>query len=299
MTAAIQPALQPILIPDENMVIVAREVDLSYHYVFGVPGTIELGTDPEPGLLARVPRDVVLQQTQARIIEVKSDDVQQYLWHDTNVSSSREMFDVDTEYKSKGTIGWYYPDHLNISEFRVPAVIEYTETFFASSILRGTSTGALRYHAIRQQSFASCEIVPRQEFPSTCPGANPFVAEYHGGGVSFRVCVGGDRNQTLWSLTRNKQLASEHIWMDAVLQNASSATDHSFYNDGAPPRNFTMHCTVNSTRGFFELNNIYADNYSGVLQYRWPSPAEMSSFNDNLADEWCCEGCGPVKPAES
>lgn len=280
------------------MVIVAREVDLSYPYVFGVPQTIELGTDPEPGLLARVPRDVVLQQTQARIIEVKSDDVQQYLWHDTNSSSSREIYDVDTEYKSKGTIGWYY-QYPNISEFRVPAVAWFAESFFASSLLRGTSTGALRYHAIRQKSLSFCEAVPREEFPPTCPGVNPFVAEYYKGGVHFRVCVGGDQNQTLWGLTRNKQLASEHIWMDAVLENASSAKDYSFANDGVPPRNFTMHCTVNSSRGFFELNNLYPDNYAGVLKYRWPSPAELSSFNDDLADEFCCEGCGPVKPTES
>lgn len=83
--------------------------------MFAIPGTIELGTDPEPGLLARVPRDVVLQQTPARIIEVKSDDVQQYLWHDTNSSSGGGFFDVETEYKSKGTLGGYYPDDRNIS----------------------------------------------------------------------------------------------------------------------------------------------------------------------------------------
>lgn len=284
------------------MVIVAREPDLSYPYVYGVPGTVELGTDPEPGLLARVPRDVVLQQTQARIIQVKSDDVQPYLWYDTSLSSSGGgMYDVETEDKSKGTIGWYYRDHRNISEFRdyLPSFGLIGDTFFASSLLKGTSTGALRYHAIRQQSVSICEVVSRESFPPDCPGADPFVTEYYRDGVYFRVCVGGNQNQALWNLTRNSQLVSEDVWMDAVLENTSSATDNSFANDGVPPRNFTVHCAVNSTRGFFELNSFYSGKGYGGLLHRWPLPAEMSSFNDDLADELCCRGCGPVKPKES
>lgn len=279
----------------------ARDSDISYPYVFGIPGTIELGTDPEPGILAKVPRDVVLQQTQARIIEVKSDDVQQYLWHDTNSSSGGGFFDVETKYKSKGTIGGYYPDGLNISDFRLPPLDSRLvgDTFFVSSLIKGTSTGALRYHAIRQQSLSNCEIVSREDFPPTCPGANPFVAEYYRGGVYFRFCVGGDQNQVLWSLTRNSQLVSEHIWMDAVLENSSSSPDNAFVNDGIPPRNFTMHCTVNSTRGFFELNHLHNDNSFSPLLYQWPLPAEMSSFNDDLANQLCCRGCEPVKPKES
>lgn len=267
--------------------------------MFAIPGTIELGTDPEPGLLAKVPRDVVLQQTQARIIEVKSDDVQQYLWHDTNYSRGGAIYDVEIEYKSKGTIGWYYPDHLNISDSRVPPFIGLGDNFFASSILRGTSTGALRYHATRQQSLSSCEVVSREDFPPTCPGVNPFMAEYHRGGVHFRVCVGGNQGQALWNLTRNSQLASEHIWMDAMLGNPSSATDNTFADNGIPPRNFTMHCAVNSTRGFFELNNLHNDDLFSPLLYQWPLPAEMSSFNDDLANQLCCRGCEPVKPKES
>lgn len=266
--------------------------------MFGVPGTIELGTDPEPGLLARVPRDVVLQQTQARIIEVKSDDVQQYLWHDTNSSRGGGFYDVENEYAPKGTIGWYYPDYLNISYWRSLPLGYLGDTFFASSLLKGTSTGALRYHAIRQQSLSDCEAIPREDFPLICPGANPFVAEHSRGGVYFRVCVGGNQNQALWSLTRNAQLASEHVWMDATLENESSATDYSFANDGVPPRNFTIQCAVNSTRCFFPLSNLYYDGPSPLL-YEWPSPSEMSSFNDDLTDEVCCKGCGPVKPKES
>lgn len=295
----IQPAIQPILIPDENMVIVAIDSDLRDLYLVGIPEIIALGTDPEPGFLARVPRDVILQQAQARIVEVKSDDVQQYMWHETYSFNDRDLYGTQTGDKSRDTIGWYYPDHVNISDLRLPSLDSRSmgDTFFASSLLRATSTDALRYHAIRQKSLSNCEIVSREDFPPTCPGANPFVAEYYRGGVYFRVCVGGNQNQALWGLTRNTQLASEHIWMDAGFGNASNATDYSFANNGVLPRNFTMHCTANSTRGFFELKNLY-NNSSGPLLERWPLPAEMSSFNDDLADEFCCGGCGPVKPKE-
>lgn len=87
--------------------------------------------------------------------------------------------------------------------------------------------------------------------------------------------------------------------MDAVLENSSSAPDNAFVNDGIPPRNFAMHCTVNSTRGFFELDNLHNDNLFSPLLYQWPLPAEMSSFNDDLAKQLCCRGCEPVKPKES
>jgi hypothetical protein len=146
-----------------------------------------------------------------------------------------------------------------------------SRTFYTSSLPRGTTTGVLRHHALRQHSLASCEKVPRSSFPSTCTGDLPFTTTFSSESSEARICAPGNSTNVPWTRTRNRQTIDEELWID-------------FWSNQYVPRvNVTLHCTSNSSRGYFELGNYHNGNVPSPLLEKWPGPQEMAAdFNDAM-----------------
>ena len=56
---------------------------------------------------------------------------------------------------------------------------------------------------------------------------------------------------------------------------------HDMTGPGGSLADYTMHCTVSTTRGYFELASQHNNNTFGPLLEKWPSPDELAAnFND-------------------
>ena len=158
--------------------------------------------------------------------------------------------------------------------------ITQDDCYFPSAIPSGTTTGVLRQHALRMSSSVSCELIPKSQFPTTCPGSNPFTVTYVANppinvSLELSICTPGNQTAVPWTISRIRQDISEEMFINLGLTNTAGELGP----DG--PGNFTFHCSSNTTRGYFELGSYQNKFKYGPLLQEWPDPGTLASeFND-------------------
>lgn len=219
-----------------------------------------LGVDPEPDDMSTIPEGVVVQQLENSLASLSFSEVPTNLWPDLQDAAPFELRDV--------------PQLKQLGPWAQPGL-----GFFVATFPNGTTTGILRHRAMRFNSTVQCTEIEQSSYPVTCTGGNPFTSGFTSSGqFGANICVPGQRGKFPWQLSRNRQDTVEDIFVDV------NTTDK---NDA--PVSYTQHCTVKTTRGYFELGN-YRNNYVyGPLLERWDEPdpfADRAQYNDYLSDLW-------------
>jgi hypothetical protein len=216
--------------------------------------------DAEPGAISLLPHNLVVADVASSIVAMSDLEPQPNLWVDNPYAHAN---DFDT-LPDRAMFFWYSPQEGSHPEDR----------YFVSALRNGTTTGVLRQHAIRMNSSASCESIPRASFPSSCGGARPVEAVFSNDFIDVRVCVPGEIGTSPWTLSRDRQDISEEVYIDVGINS---------HNLPFSMHNFTTKCTAGSTRGYFELGNYFNKFAYGPLIDKWPEPEVIErDFNDYL-----------------
>ncbi|GKZ18939.1 hypothetical protein AbraIFM66951_001899 [Aspergillus brasiliensis] len=258
LLVAATPAIQSLLIKYEDTIIATCWKTTVWTCDPWDIATV-VGLDPEPAALEYMPQSLAVQQVAKKTQLVSEQDVQPYLWPEQWTTIS------DHDAIERGTFLWY--------DETFPS-----EKYFVSALQNGTNTGVMPQHAIRLNSTSACEAVHPSEFPQTCPGDRPFVANLTAPDtLDIRICAPGTFGQTPWTRSRDRQDISEELWIDVVPLLTGFEINQS---------NFTLRCTTNTTRGYFEINNYRNGNNPGPLLEKWPSQEVLKhDFNDYLGME--------------
>ncbi|KAJ7020729.1 hypothetical protein C8F04DRAFT_1274646 [Mycena alexandri] len=195
--------------------------------------------DAEPGAISLLPHNLIVADVASSIVAVTNLDQQPNLWVDNPYARVDQNIDAFVNQPARGMFFWY-----------APAGSHPKDTYFVSALQNGTTTGVLRQHAIRMNSSASCESIPRTSFPALCGGARPVEAAFKNEFIDLRAACLGKPGPNLTSY---------------------AAT------------NFTTKCTAGSSRGYFELGNYFNGFAYGPLLQEWPAPEVIASdFNNYL-----------------
>lgn len=250
LMVAATPVVQNLLVKNEFLNVAA----CSNTPIYGCnPMNIDavVGLDPEPAMMDKLAQNTAVQHVAKKTQMVTSQDFQPYLWAEnwTSISDANDI--------NRGTFFWY---HETMQD----------EIYFVSALKNGTNTGVLRQHAIRLNSSSGCVPVPSSEYPAECPGDRPFITRLSSPDyLDIRVCAPGRYGQSPWSLSRDRQDITEQLWIDVTSYNQLGEML-------ILPINFTMKCTTNTTRGYFEVNNYLNGNSPGPLVEKWPSEEDMA-----------------------
>ncbi|KAI9880351.1 MAG: hypothetical protein M1830_003962 [Pleopsidium flavum] len=137
-------------------------------------------------------------------------------------------------------------------------------------------TGILREHSLSLNSSLSCQSIPEDQFPTTCPGAIPFTARY---AASTRSKT-SEESQYPTSEFKfparhhggNKSRFHSPAYSDATIYDGFTMNDFD---------NYTIHCTANTSRGYFELPNSWNNGTADSLLENWPSYQDITKhFNE-------------------
>ncbi|KAF3762811.1 hypothetical protein M406DRAFT_108045 [Cryphonectria parasitica EP155] len=225
-------------------------------------GYVVGGYDPEPADMAVTPGNLVARKVREQLPTFTDLDTLNHIWPE--IAGQGDNWAVDL-----GNTLFYYQ---KTSIESIP--------FFVSAFPQTFNTGMLREHAIRFNSTASCEIVPRSSFPDICPGTNPLAGEFSSEETTNRFCVPGNYIQTPWTIDRNRQDIVEDLWVDNYIPYGSPITNISMFEMTALT-NLTVHCVATTTRGYFELPDVHNGGNAGDLLEYWPSQAVLEAdFND-------------------
>lgn len=204
-------------------------------------------------------------------------DMQTYLWHDPG-----------TDWSELGISG---SSNAMGSTFFVPYDFDQKLRYFVSAFPNNTDTGVLREHVMRLNSSAECKTIDEVAFPKTCDGPDPLMASYSSqvkaprylynstgfGNFNIDVCVPGNLSASPWTLSRDRQDITEHLYIKVHVDYETVLAWDLF---GSSPVNFTVHCTANTTRGYFELPNFRNDFTAGLLLEKWPDTETLENdFN--------------------
>ncbi|KAI8630456.1 hypothetical protein F5Y19DRAFT_46952 [Xylariaceae sp. FL1651] len=279
-----QPILQSALVTSEQ-IHVATILDVpgaKYNYWHNYGDQQErsrlLGYDAHPNAISVLPSSLVSREVAARLSAESEGGVQPRLWLDGPANNS--LWDEQLVAYDHSWLG-YRTIHNNSGG---------NIFSFASAFPSGIDTGVLRYHALRLNSSAHCESVPRVSFPETCPGSRPFNGSVllpgDSGGpddsISIQWCVPGAYDISPWPSNRNRQEIAEELFMDMSISNENGGLDSVLYQPS--PLSFTIHCIANSTRGVFELPNHYNHFQAGSLLDSWPSNDELLLTSNDASD---------------
>lgn len=218
----------------------------------------QIGIDLEPAQLAVVPAFRIIARVKNQLSQYSDKTLLKNLWQDTD------------EY------GYRYPQSIRNSD----------KPGFIAALPADTTTGVLREHLMRMHSSLSCRNTTLSEFPSTCSGTNPFQAswsyvkpvnDYNG---TLDLCAPGDQGKYPWTLSRNRQDITEEVWFKYRETHASQYAEGGEYKEEE-----VFYCTAQTTRGYFELGNVYNGGQYGPLLEKWPS-AGPSEYHDYFATEF-------------
>ena len=214
-----------------------------------------------------------------RIIGVESRNVARSFVADLATS---QPFDKNPFLWSQGTI-------MNVTSLAEVLSIN-SNTFgslgkevFATNFPVGTQTGVLRNLATRLNTSMSCDLIDWRDIPTFCPVRNssgngghpptgilssirnetkpaPFSNETDPN-LTLRLCVPGFKDISPWNSTLRPQNILEHMWMDLEYTNLPGRNTYS----PTAGSNFTLHCTSNTTLGYFELPNYWNGGVAGPL----------------------------------
>ena len=98
--------------------------------------------------------------------------------------------------------------------------------------------------------------------------------------ISMPICVPGDYLQTPWNMSRDALRIHEDFYMSLEVSNAVR-----YLYDGSGSfyylKNFTTHCSIDTTRGYFELGNYFNNYLPQPLLEEFPSIEEAQiQYND-------------------
>ncbi|KAF7345007.1 hypothetical protein MVEN_01663500 [Mycena venus] len=262
MISTFQQPIQSALVSFEGILVMSC-LDLPYIGRCSTDFSIIAAYDAEPGAISLLPHNLVVADVASSIVAMSDLELQPNLWVDNPYARVDEDIDAFVTLPNRGMFFWYAPDGSHPKD-----------RYFVSALQNGTMTGVLRQHAIRMNSSASCEPIPRASFPASCSGARPVEAAFSNEFIDVRVCVPGEIGTSPWTLSRDRQDVSEEVYIDVGISN----TLVEFVM-----RNFTTKCTAGSTRGYFELGNYFNGFAYGPLIEKWPEPEVIErDFNDYL-----------------
>jgi len=217
-----------------------------------------IGTEPEPGAAANL--SDVEEAVYAKSLNVNGSSPNTHLWQDP------------------------YPDPYY--RYRTTSFAEmYAKVgsdFFVSTVPTNKTTGLIRQHTLRLNSTAECQQISRQMFPVSCAGENPFMANFSRAGLNIRICSQGNSRIYPWTESRDRQDITEEFFIDSFSTRLFSPDNLSSDRIRDSQTNYTLRCTGKTTRGYFELGNIYNGYQRGGLLEKWPTESEMSRFQDFL-----------------
>lgn len=261
--------LQQLLVRTENIQIITCN-HVPYGSVCSSSDYIAKSSDAQVGRMNALPLWNVKEQVQAHLASDNGLEQQPHIWSLANDSLS-------TRYLSNG--GYY------ASPFGDPT--SYYDLHWISAVPNGTSTGVLPQHAMRMNNSISCEHIDFAEIPSVCPGPNAFTARFEANmdlrepkpdqpfDYDLKVCVPGSFIESPWTRSRDAETISEEVFFGMhVGEEAASIIDTSFAGS------FGFHCTVNSTRGYFELPNAFNSLMPSALLERFPRGKDSERFDD-------------------
>jgi hypothetical protein len=247
-----------------------------------------IGVDMEPAQMERIYHNMFLSRVTSSLATVSLYEEQPHLWSDemsANVwirSRSSWSNTIDDEYKS---LSPWLPG-FSTADYELPR-------FFVAGFPANSTTGVLREHAMRFNSSIQCEEIDRASFPSPCPGERPFsVSLQKANDTQIRVCVPGMVGSFPWTRARSRQDLTEELYLD-VWDGISTGVES---GRNIRPINATMRCEAKTTRGFFELGNIWNNDTYGSLLDQWPSRGPMlEEFNDWVATSMSGNGFVPTE----
>ncbi|PLB37508.1 uncharacterized protein BDW47DRAFT_117926 [Aspergillus candidus] len=244
---------------------------------------VVVGYDPEPADLATIHQNRVVQEVMSSLATFNMLDLETHLWPDPSYLDDHVAVITDPTWRQ--TLRYWAMGETTSGD----DVMNHTPNFFVTALQNATGTGVLREHALRFNSSAWCDKIPRAKFPEPCPGKRPFYRSLSKSPfLDIRVCAPGEYGVHPWSLSRNRQEIGEDLYLDVV---------DGRINTPDPVANFTLHCRTSTTRGYFELGNHMNSQIYGPLLGEWPDPDTMArEFNDELNLQ-AGKGGGP--PTES
>lgn len=218
----------------------------------------QLGIDLEPAQLAIVPASSIMPRIKTELSQYRSQTTLEHLWQERSESRGRPAANMQN----------------------------LAEAGFVTVLPADSTTGILRQHLMRMNSNVTCTNLTLSEFPSTCTGTKPFqgswdyVNYYTSYNGTLDICAPGDTAKHPWTLSRNRQDITEDLFFK--------------YREEYYPGRFgdtmikeeVFHCKAETTRGYFELGNVYNGEQYGPLLDKWPSNGSTSQYHDYFTGEW-------------
>ncbi|KAH6625582.1 hypothetical protein C7974DRAFT_203234 [Boeremia exigua] len=192
----------------------------------------------------------------------------------SDLSSYTRGSDISYMWQAEDKYGASIPTNLDNADQQV----------WIAALPADTTTGVLREHIMRLNSSVSCTNLTASAFPSTCTGTNPFRASFNYESWETRwngtleVCAPGDQGTYPWTLSRNRQEITEELF----IRYAETYVSESFGDDS---RDGVIHCTAQTSRGYFELGNFYNGGQAGPLLDKWPSREVPYQYHDYFEQE--------------
>ncbi|KAF1916190.1 hypothetical protein BDU57DRAFT_516139 [Ampelomyces quisqualis] len=268
MLCAVQQPLREALVSKESTSIMTYRDNTAA--AFGVDKATArlLGHDAEPFDLAEIPEDIVVQNVMNSLATFDRYEMPPYIW--TDPGGERGFVKATSfGFGSKTPGPWMQP----------------TPDYFVAALPNATTTGVLRHRLMRLNSTVDCDQINMSNFPSRCEGQRPFAASYNWTeGPAVRLCVPGERGLYPWETNRNRQDITEDFYLDV-----SGLAPASGYGNTAYNTTLTLHCSVGTTRGYFEMGNYRNDLRPGPLLDRWEELdpyTDQPEYNDWLPNVW-------------
>ena len=238
--------------------------------------------------LAYTPQSIVVPDVIKSLATVTDMHNQVHLWHDP----STDWSGVDSHGNNAFSNTFYWPYNL------------YKRSgYFVSALPNNTITDILRQHAMRLNSSVDCTLIDESDFPETCSGPNPLVASYISqdtpifrdpetfGNFTVDICVPGDSHASPWTLSRDRQDISEELFIKVHIP-LETYIEWTYYGGIDEASNFTVQCTANTTRGYFELGNVQNNLTAGPLIEKWPDNVTLwNDFNVSSCEMCAFEAC--------
>ncbi|KAJ8105232.1 hypothetical protein OPT61_g10304 [Boeremia exigua] len=142
---------------------------------------------------------------------------------------------------------------------------------FVAALPVDTTTGVLREHIMRMNSSISCTELSSSDFPSTCSGTDPFQASFNYNDPYY------ERNGTLDDVSEEIFFRFKEIPIPTERFPMGRYTDTV---EGA------VHCTAQTTRGYFELGNKQNKDTYGPLLDKWSSVGPQHQSHDYFQPEY-------------
>ena len=274
---AIQQPLYQILVRVSTVsVVTCKDIPSWYRFENCTGSQLygEVGRDLEPAQMANAEYSVMLSRVSSGLASISGHESQPRLW-----SANTTQKAADDKFSGDDIV----PDSLNHWVFQRKAnstpKTDPVPDFFVAGVPAGTTTGVLRQHLMRLSSSIRCQEVDPGEFPSQCPGDQPFNVTLEQVWVThMRICVPGDYTAFPWNLNRSRQEHVEELYID-VVDKGDTFDDHPTHP--TPNISHTIHCSATTTRGYFEMGNDWNHNTYGPLLEQWPDAVQMAEeFND-------------------